>query len=63
MKYLKWEIKATPDRKIERRLDTHRMKINQCAAGGRREDRREPAFSDRGDRGGDRGDRPRRRRN
>ena len=32
-------------------------------AGGRREGRREPAFSDRGDRGGDRGDRPRRRRN
>ena len=32
-------------------------------AGGRREGRREPAFNDRGDRGGDRGDRPRRRRN
>jgi ATP-dependent RNA helicase DeaD len=32
-------------------------------AGGRREGRREPAFSDRGDRGGDRGDRPRRKRN
>ncbi len=32
-------------------------------AGGRREVRREPAFSDRGDRGGDRGDRPRRKRN
>lgn len=32
-------------------------------AGGRREGRRETAFSDRGDRGGDRGDRPRRKRN
>ena len=32
-------------------------------AGGRREGRREPSFSDRGDRGGDRGDRPRRKRN
>ncbi|MBC8004869.1 MAG: DEAD/DEAH box helicase [Verrucomicrobia bacterium] len=31
--------------------------------GGRREGRRESAVSDRGDRGGDRGDRPRRRRN
>ena len=48
---------------IRQTMTINRNKKNQGAKPERREGRREPAFSDRGDRGGDRGDRPRRRRN
>jgi hypothetical protein len=45
---------------IRQIMTINRIKMKQGVEHGHREGRREPAFSDRG---GDRGDRPRRRRN